>query len=165
MNWADFAILAVLVLSCLISLKRGFVKEALSMANWVLAFFIAVTFRDALSSLLVNTITSPSLRDMVAFAALFALTLVVGAMVNYLIGEVVRMTGLGGTDRLLGVIFGAVRGFVIVMALLLLVPAVVPINEEVWWQQSALIPYFLSMENWTREATSGLLGFLSGLFS
>ena len=164
MNWADYAILAILLISSLISLKRGFVKEALSMANWVLAFFIAVTFRDPLASLLVEHIVTPSLREMVAFAVLFAATLIVGAMVNHLIGEVVRMTGLAGTDRFLGVIFGVIRGFVVIMAVLILSPTILSIDQDPWWQESLLIPKFLSVEGWAREATGELFSLIKGLF-
>jgi membrane protein required for colicin V production len=151
MNWADWTILAILAVSSLISLKRGFVKEALSLAVWVVAFVVAMTFRDQLATLLVNSIATPSVRDMVAFGILFAATLIVGAMVNYLIGELVRMTGLSGTDRLFGMIFGMARGVIVVMAVLLLVPPVIPIDKDPWWQQSSLIPHFMSLEAWSRQ--------------
>jgi len=75
MNWADWVILAILVVSSLISLKRGFVREALSLANWVVAFFVAMAFRDVLATLISPYISTPSIRDMVAFATLFAATL------------------------------------------------------------------------------------------
>lgn len=165
MNWADGVILAILVVSSLISLKRGFVKEALSMANWVLAFFVAMTFRDQLSSLLVAHIETPSVRDMAAFAILFAATLVVGAMVNYLIGELVRMTGLSGTDRLFGMIFGLVRGFIVVMAIILIVPGIVPIDQDAWWKESALIPSFMQFEDWCRAAANELTSAVSRLLN
>jgi membrane protein required for colicin V production len=164
MNWADWTILIILVVSCLISLKRGFVKEALSMVNWVVAFIIAMSFREQLAALLESQIATPSVREMVAFGILFAATLVVGAMVNHLIGEVVRMTGLSGTDRLFGMIFGMVRGLVVVMALLLLLPAVVPVNQDPWWQESALIPQFLKFEGWARATAGDLAGFTVNLF-
>lgn len=135
------------------------------MVNWLLAFFIAMTFRDSLSALLASQITTPSVRDMVAFAILFAATLIVGAMVNYLIGEVVRMTGLAGTDRLFGMIFGFVRGFVVVMAILLLVPPLVAIDQDIWWRESLLIPHFMEFEGWARAAAKELSGFIGGLFS
>jgi len=165
MNWADWAILGIIVVSSLISLKRGFVKEALSMANWVLAFFVAITFRDSLSSLLASQIAMPSIRDMAAFGILFAATLIVGAMVNYLISEVVRMTGLSGTDRLLGMIFGVVRGFVLVMAVLILLPPIVAIDQDPWWQQSLLIPQLLEFEDWCRLAAKELARLFGSLFS
>ena len=116
MNWADWTIVVILVLSSLISIKRGFVKEALSLATWILAVIIALFFSERLAVLLTDSITTPSVREVVAFAILFIATLLVGAMVNYLIGELVRITGLSGTDRTLGMVFGLARGFIIVMA-------------------------------------------------
>ncbi len=136
------------------------------MANWVLAFIVAMTFGEQLSSLLVEQISTPSVRDMVSFAILFAATLIVGAMVNYLVSEVVRMTGLGGTDRLFGMIFGMVRGFIVVMAILLIVPGIIPINEDKWWTESALIPHLMEFEGWcralAREFTSAVGSLLNG---
>lgn len=150
MNWADWAILGVLLVSSLISIKRGFVKEALSLVTWVLAFIVAVLFGDRLAVLFSELIDTPSLRDVVAFFLLFAATLIVGAMVNYLIGELVRMTGLTGTDRLFGMLFGLARGLVVVMALLILLPSMVPVAEDPWWHESTLIPRFLAFEDWAR---------------
>jgi membrane protein required for colicin V production len=165
MNWADWVILAILVVSSLISLKRGFVREALSLVNWFIAFFIAMSFHAALAGLLQAYIGAPSLREMVAFASLFALTLIVGAMVNNLLVELVRMTGLGGTDKTFGMIFGLLRGFIIVMAILILVPPFVPIDQDGWWQQSMLIPELLKLEGWCRLMVSELSTLISGLFN
>lgn len=150
MNWADWAILGVLLVSSLISIKRGFVKEALSLATWVLAFIVALFFGDRLAVLLTDLIDTPSLREMVAFVILFATTLIVGAMVNYLISELVRMTGLSGTDRLFGMLFGLARGLVVVMALLILLPSMMPVVEDPWWHESVLISRFLAFEDWAR---------------
>lgn len=150
MNWADWVILGILLVSSLISVKRGFVKEALSLATWLVAFIVAMLFSARLALLLVNLIETPSIREMVAFALLFASTLIVGAMVNHLVSEVVRMTGLAGTDRFFGMIFGLARGLVVVMALLILLPSLLPLHQDQWWHQSALIPHFLAFENWAR---------------
>ena len=164
MNWADFVLVGILAVSSLISIKRGFVKEALSLAAWVAAFIVAMLFSGSLATLLENSIESPSVRNMVAFAILFALTLVVAAMANYLIAEVVKKTGLAGTDRTFGMVFGLVRGIIIVMAILLLVPPIIPINQEAWWAQSTLIPYFLTMESWCRDIASTVIDFVLNLF-
>lgn len=164
MNWADWTIIGILSVSCLISLKRGFIKEALSLAVWVAAFIIAMLFSDRLATLMTNLIETPSLRQIAAFAALFAATLIVGAMVNYLIGELVRMTGLSGTDRLFGMIFGLIRGAMVVMAMVILLPAMVPVDEDPWWQQSVLIPQFLVFEDWARETTVLVKDWILGLF-
>jgi len=151
MNWADWAILGIVLVSSLISLKRGFVKEALSLVIWILAFIVAMLFGERLAVLLTDLISTPSVREMTAFVLLFAATLIVGAMVNYLVGELVRMTGLSGTDRMFGMIFGVARGLVVVMALLILLPSLVPLDQDSWWHESALIPHFLAFEHWARS--------------
>lgn len=164
MNWADLAILGILFVSALISIKRGFVKEALSLAGWAAAFAVAMLFGPSLATLFTNSIESPSVREMAAFGILFAATLVVAAMANYLIAELVRMTGLSGTDRMFGMIFGVIRGVIVIMAIILLIPPVVPIDQEVWWRESNLIPYFLSMEHWSRAIAGSVIDFVVALF-
>lgn len=160
MNWADWAILAVLVVSSLISIKRGFVKEALSLIVWIIAFVVAVTFKEPFSSLLVDHINTPSIRDLVAYGVLFGATLIVGAMVNYLIGELVRLTGLSGTDRLFGMIFGFLRGFIVVMVALIFAPAILSVDQDPWWTESVLIPRFLEFEVWFKDAYADISAFV-----
>jgi membrane protein required for colicin V production len=157
MNWADWSIVAIVAVSSLISIKRGFVKEAISLAIWALAFFVAVTFADRMAVLLHNHVASASVRFMLSFAALFVATFIVGAMVNYLLGELIRMTGLSGADRLFGMAFGLARGVIVIMALLIFAPMVFPISQDQWWQQSMLIPHFLLMEQWCRDSFAFLL--------
>ncbi len=164
-NWADWAILGIVVVSCLFGLMRGLIKEALSVANWIIAVLIAVTFRDPLASLLVNQIETPSLRQIVAFSSLFVATLMVGALVNYLISELVKITGLSSTDRVLGMVFGLLRGFVVVMAVLLLIPPIISIDQDKWWTESALIPDFLAFEDWARASAAEFTSWLHQLFS
>jgi len=106
----DWLILAVVIISALISIKRGFVKEMLSLASWLSAFVIARVFSGHLEVLLVQWIETPSARYGAAFGILFATTLIIGAMINHLVGELVKVTGLAGTDRLFGVVFGTTRG-------------------------------------------------------
>lgn len=164
-NWADWVILGIVVASSLFGLMRGLIKEALSVANWIIAVLIASTFRDPLASLLVYQIETPSLRQIVAFSSLFFVTLMIGALVNYLIGEVIKMSGLSAVNRILGMGFGLLRGFVVVMALLLLVPPIISIDEDPWWSESALIPGFLAFEDWSRESGAELAAWLRQLFS
>lgn len=146
-NWADWAIIAILTLSCVISLVRGFVKEALSVAIWVIAFGVATWFSPKLAPLLAVYIDAISLRQMAAFAGLFVVTLLIGGAVNYLLSTLIKATGLSGTDRLLGVLFGIIRGFVIIMVIVLYLPKMVPVDQDAWWSESRLIPHFLSFED------------------
>lgn len=164
MNWADWAIIGIFSLSCLIGLIRGFVREALSLIIWVAAVLVAKVFGGQLEILLANQIESPSVRVMTAYAVLFVATLLLGAMLSYLISALVRATGLSGTDRLLGMVFGAARAFIIVMALLILLPGFIPVNEEEWWQQAQLIPHFLACEEWVRTAYEQVSQWLMSLF-
>lgn len=164
MNWADYTILGILLVSGLISLKRGFIKEALALAGWVAAFIIAMLFGSSLETLFVDSIASPSIRKIVAFAILFVSTLIVAGLINYLLSELVKMTGLSGTDRLLGMIFGLIRGVIIIMAILIFLPAIVPLDQESWWQSSLLIPEFLSMEDWCREVAGVVFDYMKSLF-
>lgn len=164
MNWADWAIISILALSSGIGLIRGFVKEALSLAVWVAAVIIAKTFSPQLAVLLSGAIDTPSLRELAAFATLFVLTLILGAMANYLVGALVKMTGLSGTDRLLGVLFGVVRGFIIVMIIIVFLPSILPVDQDPWWQQSVLVGQLLKFESWARELFSAVAASAAGLF-
>ncbi|GAM73468.1 colicin V production protein [Vibrio ishigakensis] len=92
MNWVDFTILGVIGLSALISLVRGFVKEALSLVIWFGAFFIASQYYAKLAVYFTN-IQDDMVRNGVAVGALFIATLVVGAVVNYVIAQLVQKPG------------------------------------------------------------------------
>ncbi|MGO4998235.1 CvpA family protein [Oceanisphaera sp. W20_SRM_FM3] len=146
MVWIDFVILGIIALSAVVSLVRGFVKEAMSLATWLAAFFIASNFYADLSALL--DITDPLIRNGTAIAILFVLTLILGALINYIVSQLVDKTGLSGTDRVLGVCFGAVRGVLIVAALLFFIDTMTGFKESLWWQQSVLIPEFGIVIQW-----------------
>lgn len=165
MNWADWAIIAIFALSCVIGLIRGFVREALSLVIWICAALVARLFGEQLALHLTGYIVTPSIRLMTAFAILFVGTLLLGAMLSYLISTLIRVTGLSGTDRLLGMIFGAARAFIIVMVVLILLPGFLPVIEDTWWQESQLIPHFLRCEDWSKAAYDTVSQLLSTLFA
>ncbi|MDK2776432.1 MAG: CvpA family protein [Pseudomonadota bacterium] len=150
----DWVILAVLAVSSLISLKRGFVKEALSLATWIAAFVIARLFSGNLATLLSGMVETNSLRWILAFVILFAGTITIGAMINHLVAEMVRMTGLSGTDRVFGMIFGLIRGVIILVAIVYgLQFTLVP--QDAWWQESLFIPHLTSVADWARKTLPG----------
>nr|WP_276583973.1 CvpA family protein [Pseudomonas sp. RIT-PI-AD] len=154
-TWVDWAIIAIIAVSSLISLKRGFVKEALSLLTWIIAGVVAWMFGGALSQYLAEYIQTPSARVIAACVILFVATLLVGAMINFLIGELVRVTGLSGTDRFLGMVFGAARGgLLVVIAVGLL--SLAPVQQDPWWQQSSLLPHFLMVADWSKNLILGL---------
>lgn len=150
MNWVDYAILTIIAISVLISLWRGFTREALSLAGWILAAWVAFTFAVNLEVLLEPHINAPSLRIVAAFAILFIATLLIAGLVNYLAGELVKKTGLTGTDRMLGIFFGVARG-ALVVAVLVLLGGMTPMPADPWWKASQFMHYFQDMAIWLRQ--------------
>ncbi len=150
MIWVDYVILGIIGLSSLVSLLRGFMREAFSLAAWILAFWISWTFFRDLAVHLEQWFTVPSVRLGAAFAILFLVTLILGAMVNYLVGQLVEKTGLTGTDRMIGIFFGAARGALLV-AVMVLLAGLTPVPNDPWWQQSLLIKYFQDLALWLKD--------------
>jgi len=149
LNGLDWIILAIVVVSGVISIVRGFVKEAISLASWVLAFWVALAFAAKLAILMPDALESPTVRWVAAAVCLFMVTLVVGGLANFLISTLVEKTGLSGTDRALGVAFGVMRGVAIV-AILVLVIGDTAMREANWWRDSTLRPYLDPVAAWMR---------------
>ena len=150
MVWVDYLIIGIILLSSGISIIRGFIKEVLSLVSWALSFWVALTFHPQLATLLVSYIDAPSIRLFTAFFALFVVTLILSALVNHMISALVEKTGLTGTDRMLGILFGLARGVAIVTLLVLLAGAT-PMPQDSWWQSSVLIEHFEKMAIWLQS--------------
>jgi membrane protein required for colicin V production len=141
MTVVDVVIIFVICLSTFFSLLRGFVKEAISLASWLLAIWLASSFSSRLAAILPASIESEAVRQAVGFGVLFVLTLMVGSLVNYLVAGVVKKTGLSGADRVFGMLFGFLRGALIVLAFVV-VGGMTPIPQQSWWQSSVLLERF-----------------------
>ncbi|GGN25689.1 MULTISPECIES: CvpA family protein [Marinomonas] len=147
----DWLIIAVVILSTLLSLKRGFVKEVLSLLTWVIAFVVAVKFSNQMQVLLVEQVQNDQIRYIVAFITLFIATLIVGALVSFLLGSLIQVTGLSSTDRVLGMLFGFARGSLIVIAFVALLSLSPAIEQSEFWKTSQLIPQLSQLNDWTRD--------------
>lgn len=149
MNWFDFTIIAILILSVIVSLFRGLIREVLSLLIWVGAFWLAWTFVDKGANWLESFIELPSARHLIAFVALFLAALIIGGMINYLVGKMITKTGLGATDRFFGAFFGLARGVIAVTAMVLFLKAT-PFSQDPWWTESRLTPQFSKLADWVK---------------
>ena len=147
MQYADYIVLAIIAISILVGAIRGFVKEAFSLAVWAAAFLVAFQYSGALAIHLEDHIALPSARTSLAFAGLFLSVLLVGGLLTFLVGKLVEKTGLSGTDRLLGGIFGGIRGVALVLAVMLFA-GLTPIPQDPWWQQSRAIQSLMPLAEW-----------------
>ena len=151
MSWLDWTILAILGLSTLLSLKRGFVKEALSLAAWVAAFLVSTSFAGRLSVQLSEYITNDAFRYASAYVILFAATLMLGSLLNKLLTQLIKATGLSGADRVLGTVFGFSRGLVVVLVMLYVLQAILTQEEQEFMRQSRLLPHLEVVVQWAQQ--------------
>jgi len=159
-NAADWVILGLVGVSTLASLLRGFTREAMSLAAWVLALMGGRILSPSMSALLAGYIDNPVLRDVLAFAFLFLAILVVAILLAHVFAEAVRDSPLSATDRVLGMAFGFARGILVVVAAIAFGRAWLAV--EPWWQQSVFIPHLALLEGWTRDTAFMIAGWLSG---
>jgi membrane protein required for colicin V production len=158
LNWADWTLISLILASSLVSVLRGFTKEALSLCIWVLAFVVARSFHSNALALLAGLIEDPMLRSVVAFVALFVGTLLVGSVFNYLVSILIKVTGLSTLDRMLGTVFGLVRG-VVVCVVIVAVARYTPWSGSEWWTDSIVVQNLLVIEQWSRSVFSGAVSF------
>lgn len=146
----DVGIIILIVLSAIIGLIRGFVKEALSLATWVAAFAFALIYVKPLAEALPFAVQSEVARMGIAFAIIFFSVLVIGAIINHLLSSAVSSIGLGGVDHVLGGAFGVLRGGLIITLLVILM-GLTALPAQSWWKESQLIPWFEDSAEWLRS--------------
>lgn len=149
MNIADFLVIAIVVISAVIGIARGFLREVVSLLTWVLALFFAWRFGGLLEPRLGGLLADPDVRPWAARAIIFLLVLLVGAAVGALLGHFVRLSIFSGMDRFLGFLFGLARGAVVIGVLVIL-GQLLRLEGEGWWRQSLLLPYGERMANGLR---------------
>ena len=142
MSGIDLAVLAVIVLSAFISFMRGFFREAVSLAMWVMAILITLTFTAQFSTLLPDTIETAAARASISSMVLFFGTLAIGTIISWLFQRIVDSASLTKIDRFAGVAFGMGRGCILIILLVLAAHLTPAMKQEVWWRESATMPYF-----------------------
>lgn len=150
MNAIDLVILVILLVSAGISFLRGFTKEVFSLVAWIVSIWVAVNYTGLAAIFLEPHISNPTLRIGAAFVGLFLVTLILATLLNSLLGTLVRKTGLSGTDRMVGLIFGVARGGAVV-AVLVMLAGLTEFPREPLWQESKLLVHFEKMAFWLKD--------------
>ena len=159
--WIDFVILALVGISAIIGLLRGFVLELFSVATWLVAIWVGLSFSREFSGYLESLISLPSARMAASFAVLFFVTLILGGLFGSLLAQIVLKSGLTGSDRFAGLLFGIGRGMLVVSVLVLLA-GLTPLPEDPWWRESQLIEPFQNLALWLRShVPAGMAGYIA----
>ncbi|MBK4775482.1 colicin V production protein [Candidatus Pantoea edessiphila] len=141
MIWIDYIILSMIAFSVFISLFRGFIYEALSLFTWVCAFFLSNVSHEYIMTWLPLFFGNYLIRKIIAITLPFFITMIIGALLNNLIRILVVKNGLSGTDRILGICFGAIRGVLIVSLIIFSLNIFTDIAKSTDWKKSQLIPH------------------------
>jgi membrane protein required for colicin V production len=140
MNWTDYTIILVLAFSCAAGLYRGLLRELVSLLTWLAAVLLSWHMAYLLEPHLGGALHSEAVRPWAARVIIFVGVLVLGAAVGALMTHFVRLALVSSIDRLLGFLFGFLRG-VVVLGLLVMLCHAVRLNEESWYRDSTLVPY------------------------
>lgn len=151
MNAADILILAVLVLSMLFGLLRGFVSEMLSLLCWVAAFWVAWTFGHEVALFYSAYLANPAAAILAGYVTCFLGVLLVGSLLGWFVHKLMERGGLRGDDRLVGMLFGLARGLVLVTFVVLML-GFTRMPREAVWRESLLLQPFERAAEWTAQA-------------
>ncbi|MFQ5470490.1 MAG: CvpA family protein [Gammaproteobacteria bacterium] len=146
----DGLLLAVVGISAAIGLYRGFIREILSLAGWMVSFWLAITYAREISASFESVITQPNVRLGASFILLFLTGVVVVWIFNAFFSKFITLSFMGVMDRVMGFAFGVLRG-AIVASVLVFVVSLTPVEAEPAWQDSTMVAYFQDVAEWARE--------------
>lgn len=135
-------IIAIIAVSGVVGVFRGFVREVMSLIGWGVSAWLAWRFANVFAPVFDSIIQSPDVRKAASFISIFLLSLVLFALLSYFISKIMNKSALKGMDRTLGMVFGLLRGAIIIAVLAILIQSTQFANES-WWQGSMLKDYFL----------------------
>jgi membrane protein required for colicin V production len=150
-NWFDYVLAVIVFLSLILGIKRGFLREIISIITWLAAFFVAILFTNDVAVYVSNFIKSELLANFVSFFALFVATWIVGSIINYIVTKLVQKTGLTIGDRFFGAVFGCVRGILIILLIVFLI-SVTNFQSAKWYQKSRLTYWLQGVSSWIQDS-------------
>jgi membrane protein required for colicin V production len=137
LNGFDFALIAVVSLSTLFAFARGVVRELIALATWVVGIVAAFMYSGTVAALFSRLDLNPAAKHVLAFALILIAVMIAGALVARTMSGIIKAIGLGFVDRLLGAVFGLVRGLAVVV-LFALIAGVTALPKQDWWQNAVL---------------------------
>lgn len=146
-HWIDYTVLVIVGLSAMTGLMRGFVKEIIALGIWIIAIWLGFKYSPMLSIALKPYIPEHTLREILSFVLLLLGVLIAGGLLNMLLSLILSRSGLKGTDRLLGMGFGFVRGAFIV-ALFIGVINLTSLAQETDFKRSKVYARFIPVSTW-----------------
>ena len=149
MQFVDLAIIIIVFISSLFGLQRGFVKELLSVVFLLLSSILALKYGGDFGSSLLSWVDSISFRFWSGVILLFFIFLFLGSLLNWGISKLIKMSLINGINRFLGMIFGFLRGCVLISLIVMLMQnSTFSVND--WWLDSPIIPYAEIFAEWMR---------------
>ena len=145
----DIIIAVALTASIIIGFVRGFVKEFISIAALVIAIWAALYFGPAVGEISQSWLSSVELQTWFGRILVFAIFLSIGGLLGWGISKLIRLSVLSGLDRFMGSLFGMLRG-VLLVALVMIGGQFSGFDNDDWWKQSRLLPYFAEVADWIK---------------
>jgi membrane protein required for colicin V production len=142
LNILDIVIISIIGISGLVGIFRGLVRELMSLVGWIVSAWLAWRFASLFAPVFDSIIQSPDVRMAAAFISIFLASLVSFALLSHFISKIMSQSALKGMDRTLGMLFGVLRGAIIVAVLAMLIQST-QFAKESWWIESLLKDYFL----------------------
>lgn len=143
----DYVILIIIAISAMTGLFRGFVKELMALGIWAIALWTAAKFANWGANYLKPWIHQDEFRLVAAFICITIAILLAGGLFSSLLSFIIQRSGLSGTDRLLGMIFGFGRA-VFIISLIILVGRMTSFPMQKYAKQSQLFAYFIPVVDW-----------------
>ena len=135
----DYVVIGIVGLSLLFGLWRGVVGEIIALIAWVLAIFAALEFGGQVGQMVFAGITDPAMRLLAGCVLIFVGVLVAMSLVRMAVRSMVKALGLSVSDRLLGMVFGLLRGVLVTMVLVGL-GGMTAVPKQAWWRDAMLAP-------------------------
>lgn len=159
--WIDYAIVGLFFIFTLLGLIRGFASEVYVLIVWCIAVWVGLNFSRELAVYLEPMVVGLAPRTALALLCLCFITFTLGVLIAFLLGDLIKITGLRILSRFFGMLVGTVRT-VIVITLLVILAGMTSLPAESWWREAQLIFPFQQLAIWLRNhASSGVAEYIN----